>query len=211
MPLVSSQDGARTFGWGDGHARFGRRAPTLTSPPYTELEFPLHLRTRGATREDMIQAVVRSLRQPATRLNTVFFSRANVDVLHMNIRARILERLQVRIDRQSDWDLLAVMRRVYLETASNWPDDVHGEVLRLNDLVVQVCVDIISRNVTRYMTYRSRVPMPDALPGPAEMLTTTPYPTGTPAPLRNLNDPFPRVSTRPKVVIWPTTPPREHL
>ena len=219
MPLVSSLEGTQTFGWGDGLAAFPVQQPVITMPPYTELEFPLYLKPRSEAFEDVIEAVVRSLRQPSTPLNTAFLSRANVDTLHAAVQARIAESMGLSIDRQSDWELLLLMRRVYLETASNWPEDVREEVARLNGLVLQLAVDSVSRNITKYMTYRSSLPLPAPMPNPADMLTGTPYPTGTPAPLPDLNKDYEQGvqafrSTAPPLTsappsVWPTRPPRQ--
>lgn len=187
MPLVSATDGTQTFGWTDGVAGFSTKPPTLTVPPYTEIEFPLYLKPASTAYEDVIAAIQRSLRQPSTPLNAAFFARANVDALQTAIVQRVLEGMGMRIDRQSDWELLLVMRRVYMETSTNWPDDVGEEVARLNALVLQLSAEAVSRNITRYMTYRSSIPMPTALPSPAEMLTSPPFETGTPAPLLDFN------------------------
>lgn len=187
MPLASSQDGSRTYGWTGGMASFPSQPPTLTVPPYTELEFPLYLKPTSEAFQDVVVAVVRSLRQPSTPLNTAFFSRQNVDAVQAAIQAKIAETMGLSIDRQSDWELLLIMRRVYLETANNWPEDLDAEVERLDALVLQISADAVSRNITRYMVYRSRLPMPVPMNNPADMLTAQPYETGTPVPLSDLN------------------------
>lgn len=186
MPLVTSVDGAQTFGM-DAMALFPRDAPTLTTPPWAEQEFPLYLKPKSEAFEDVIQAVVRSLRQPATPLNTAFFSRTNVDALQVAIHERIKEAVGVVLDRQSDWQLLLIMRRVYMETSINWPDDVAQEVARLNGLVFQIAAESVSRNVAAYMEFRSRQAQPVPLPNPADMLVQTPFPSSTPAPPIDLN------------------------
>lgn len=212
MPLVSSLDGTQTYGWLDGLAQFSPVPPSITTPPYSEDQFPLHLKKpRSEAFEDAMVAIARSLRHPPTPLNTAFFARTNVDRLHAAIEARILDGMGLRIDRQSNWELLLVMRQVYLETAANWPDDVDQEVTRLNTLVLQICVDAVSRNITRYLTYRSKIALPVPLPNPAEMLTVPPYQTGTPAPVRDLNATY-EVGMQEFARTLPpmtTTPPRE--
>lgn len=209
MPLVSSPDGTRAFGAMDGVAMFHPQPPTITTPPYTELEFPLPPAT-GAP-EDVVVAALRSLRQPPTPLNAAFFSRQNVDDLHRAIVAGVFDKLGVAIDRQSDVALLGVMRRVYLETANNWPEDVDEELARLNTLTLQVSLDAVSRNVIEYLGFRGRAPQPVAMPKPAEMLTSPPEYRGTAAPLVDLNAQFaaglaPTPTTQP---LWNTTPARE--
>jgi hypothetical protein len=189
MPLVTTLDGTQTFGWSFGAAQFSTLEPTLTTPPYTELEFPLYLKPARVTYPDVIAAVFRSLRQPPTPLNTAFFGKQNVDALQAALRDGIVGTMGLLIERQSDWEMLLLMRRVYLETANNWPDNVDEEVQRLNSMVLLEAGAAVSRNISQYMAYRSTLPMPVEVPDPAESLTTTPFPmdTGTPTPMRNLN------------------------
>ena len=185
--LVTTTEGQQTFGFSHYSAPFPSFPPVITMPPYTEIDFPLYLKPASQKFEDVVAAVVKSLRQPDTPLNTAFFSRQNVDLLQGAIRERMRASLGVVLDRQSDWELLLIMRRVYLESASNWPDDLAAEVDRLNSLVMQISVDAISRNVTSYMTYRNKLEQPVPLPNPADALTMTPYPSGPPVPLPDLN------------------------
>lgn len=187
MVLVSSLEGRQTFGFTHMAAMFPPEPPVITMPPYTELEFPLYLKPVSERFEDVIVAIVKSLRQPDTPLNTAFFAKPNVDMLQQTIQERIQQQLGVLLDRQSDWELLLVMRRVYLETADNWPSNVAQEVYRLNSLVLQISVAAISKNVTAYVTYRNKLPVALPLPNPADMLTSTPFPSGPPMPLPDLN------------------------
>lgn len=186
MPIVSSTDGTQTFGL-SAMAMFPKQDPTITMPPYTELEFPLYLKPTSQRFEDVVEAVFKSLRQPSTPLNVAFFARENVDELHEGVQARIAEGMGLAIDRQSDWELLLIMRRVYLETASNWPDDVDEEVERLNSVVLQLAAESVARNITKYLTFRTNLAQPSPMPNPSEMLIGLGEKTGTPAPLVDLN------------------------
>lgn len=192
MPLVTNLSGTQTFGWSDGHAMFPSQAPTLTTPPFAELTFPLYLKPKSEAYVDVVEAVIRSLGQPPTPLNTAFFARDNVDLLQRAIQSRIAETMGIDIERQSDWQLLLIMRRTYMETANNWPEDVTTEVSRLNTMVLQDSTVAVSQNVAAFMTYQSKLPMPVPLPDPAERLTFPPFETGVPAPLRNLNEEYER-------------------
>lgn len=190
MPLVTSVDGTQTFGWGNGEALFPSTPPLITMPPYMELEFPLYLKPKSQAFEDVIAAILKSLRQPSTPLNAAFFSKANVDLLQTAIIARVVDALGVVIDRQSDWELLLIMRRVYLETANNWPDDVGQEVVRLNNLVFTIATESISRNIVTQTTYRLGLAQTMPLLDPAESLVLPPYLTSEPALLRDVNDTY---------------------
>lgn len=185
--LVTTLEGRQTFGFSHAAAMFPSPPPVITMPPFTEIEFPLYLKPTSERFEDVVAAVMKSLRQPDTPLNTTFFSKANVDALQLAIRERISSSLGVLLDRQSDWELMLIMRRLYMETASNWPEDVGEEVSRLNSMVIQLSVDAISKNVTAYMTYRNKLADALPLPNPADSMTMTPYPSGPPVQLPDLN------------------------
>lgn len=205
MPLVTNLDGSQTFGM-DARALFPKGAPMLTAPPYTEIEFPLYLKPKRDTYEAVYPAVVRSLRQPPTPLNAAFFSKPNVDELQAALAQRVRDGLSLDISRQSDWEMLLLMRRVYMEAATNWPDDVAEEVARLNAMVLALAADAVKHNITKYLTYRVKLEEQAAMPQPADMLTAPPFMTGTPAPLVNLNDAPTRA---PRPILWSTTPPRQ--
>lgn len=192
MPLVTTLDGTQTFGWDRRPAMFPSAAPTLTTPPYTQLEFPLYMRPQSTVYGDVIQAVFKSLRQPPTPLNVAFFSKVNVDRTQEAISDRVAESMGLSIERQSDFELLLIMRRVYMESANNWPDDVPQEVGRLNSMVLVEAVDAVSRNVTRFMSYMTSFPQVLAMADPAELVTSRPLEAGTPAPLRDLNADYER-------------------
>jgi hypothetical protein len=186
MPLVSSLDGTQTFGL-EARAMFPADPPVHTMLPYTELEFPLYLTPTLHTFPHVIDAIMKSLRQPTTPLNSAFFAQSNVDALQSALHARIAEGMGLGIDRQSDWEMLLLMRRVYLESANNWPDKVQEEVWRLNDLVLQLALDAVARKIAQHLTYASDIAPVHPFGSPAEELTSEPYVTGTPAPLLNVN------------------------
>ena len=219
MVLASTLDGTQTLGM-DATALFPSTPPTNITPPYSSQDFPLYLKPTSEAYADVVAAVVRSLRQPSTPLNVAFFSKANVDALQEALRARIAETMGLTLDRQSDWEMLLIMRQVYMDGASNWPDSVEEEVSRLDGQVLQVASRAVSGNVMRYMSYRSHVDMPAPMLRPAEMVTSPAYETGTPAPLPNFNFGFDRqreqemsnmpVSSKDATpALFPTMPPRE--
>jgi hypothetical protein len=71
-----------------------------------------------------------------TSLNEQFFSPQNVDVIQGQIRATVASMVNAQIDRQSDSDLLMVMRSYYLTYAQNMPGNEAQELKELNDRVV---------------------------------------------------------------------------
>ena len=97
----------------------------------------------------------------------LFFSRKNLDALHEAIRYQVFLKSNKRhvIDRQSDTDLVIVMRSMYFEHAKDLSYDIVGQVRQLNVLVLNEVVPKIMREIDMYMTYiddisRNPVPMP---------------------------------------------------
>lgn len=186
MVLFTSIDGTATFGRG-AEALFPSVPPTLTSPPYSDAAFPLYLKPVSEVYEDVIASIFKTLGQPPTPLNTAFFAKDNVDEIQRALVRAVRETLGQLLGRQSDWELLLIMRQVYLDSASNWPEDVAEELVRLNGLVLQISLQAVSSNLTRYMAYRAVAPMAESLPMPAELMTGAPYVTGAPSVPVNQN------------------------
>jgi hypothetical protein len=92
-----------------------------------------------------------------TSLNEQFFSPQNVDVLQEQIRATVGSMVNAQIDRQSDSDLLMVMRSYYLTYAQNIPGNEVQELKELNDRVVAFCSNRIAVEVEAYRYYRKDI------------------------------------------------------
>lgn len=108
-------------------------------------------------------AMLRSIREVPTPLNTAFFGTDNVDAIQRELLAVLKARLGVEISRQSDEQLLIVMRSVYARESSNKNTDVAAEVYRLNGLVLAETVPIVGANLRQHLTYlrdASRLPEP---------------------------------------------------
>lgn len=193
MPLGTSLDGTVTYGLTEGRAAYDPRQSAPTMPPYDEVSFPLPPAAR--TPQDISVAVRRSLGEDDTALNQAFFSPRNLDMLQRALVRRAREKLHARISRQSDSDMLLLMRRVYLETASNPTPygtpkaraKVLAEVARMNELVVHKAEEMVSRNLIRYVLYRRSLAQPKVLPHPAEAARMPRWVRGSPMPPRNLN------------------------
>lgn len=96
-------------------------------------------------------------RHSKTDLNTAFFSPENVDRLQERIQAAVLQMVNGRIDRQSDADLMMVMRSYYLQYAGNNAEQVEEELQLLNDRVVDFCSNRIAVEVEGYRYYRKDI------------------------------------------------------
>lgn len=106
-------------------------------------------------------------RHSDTPLNTVFFSQSNIDNLQSRIAATVKQMVNADIDRQSDSDLLLVMRSYYLQYATNNPGRVSEELEDLNTRVINFCSNRIAVEVEAYRFYRKDImdfPAPIANP-----------------------------------------------
>lgn len=106
-------------------------------------------------------------RHSDTPLNKLFFSQGNVDTLQGQIQSTVQQMINATIDRQSDSDLLLVMRSYYLQYAQNHPDRLAQELAELNLRVVNFCANRIAVEVEAYRSYRKDImdfPAPIANP-----------------------------------------------
>jgi hypothetical protein len=102
-----------------------------------------------------------------TPLNLLFFSQGNVDTLQNTIRDAVRSMIGATIDRQSDVDLMLVMRSYYLQYAKNDPSRVADELAELNERVANFCANRIAVEIEAYRYYRKDImdfPAPIANP-----------------------------------------------
>lgn len=106
-------------------------------------------------------------RHEDTPLNKLFFSQGNIDQLQDAIRVAVRQMVGGDIDRQSDSDLLLIMRSYYLQYAQNVPTRVAEELAELNDRVISFASNRIAVEVEAYRYYRKDIldfPAPIANP-----------------------------------------------
>ncbi len=146
-------------------APWNPRAPLQSSSrPFRGPAEPYHM-TPAPSRAVDTDAVLVSLRQVATPLNTALFSTANADAIQAELRRVILQKTGRAIGRQSDENLLAVMRAIYLQEADFQPRDVRAEVARLNALVLREIVPGVASGVMQHLAYlRDSSTLPEPLP-----------------------------------------------
>lgn len=100
-------------------------------------------------------------------LSDVFFSRQNMDALQDAIRFLVYEKSCKKhvIDRQSETDLVVIMRSVYLEYGEYKPYHIADQVRELNAKVLEYCVPRILQEIKLYLHYRQDI---TTLPVPLE-------------------------------------------
>jgi hypothetical protein len=96
-------------------------------------------------------------RHSDTPLNTLFFGQGNIDTIQGQIQSTVQQMIGATIDRQSDSDLLMVMRSYYLQYAQNNPDRIAQELAELNTRVVNFCANRIAVEVEAYRYYRKDI------------------------------------------------------
>lgn len=96
-------------------------------------------------------------RHSDTPLNKLFFSQGNIDTIQGQIQSTVQQMINATIDRQSDSDLLMVMRSYYLQYAQNEPDRLAQELSDLNNRVVNFCANRIAVEVEAYRYYRKDI------------------------------------------------------
>lgn len=105
----------------------------------------------------------------ANATSLLFMSADNVEALQQALRYQVYVRsLGVHvIDRQSEPELMTVMRSVYLQNGMNTTAPDGGpdlrEVVRLNAIVIDYCVPEILSSLEMYLRYRrdvSELPVP---------------------------------------------------
>ena len=102
-------------------------------------------------------------------LNQLFLSPENIENVQQRIRYEIYKasNQQHIIGRQSERELVIVMRSIYFTYGKNLPTNIKGQIQDLNDLVVQEVVPGILSAIQgdlRYLWDASTQPMPLALP-----------------------------------------------
>jgi hypothetical protein len=100
-------------------------------------------------------------------LNEQFFSQENIDLLQSSIQGAVRQMVGADIGRQSDPDLMIVMRSYYLQYAKNNPNDMREELADLNDRVISFCANRIAVEVEAYRYFRKDIldfPEPIARP-----------------------------------------------
>lgn len=103
--------------------------------------------------------------QEPTKLNKVFFSKDNLDLIQNMIRYRVWLKSDKKyvIDRQSDVEIQVVMRSIFLQHSPNLDQHVTDQIKYLDNLIVEWCVPKIIAEVQQYIGYINdiqKMPMP---------------------------------------------------
>lgn len=89
-----------------------------------------------------------------------FFSDENIAVLQTRLRQAVKTNLGVTISRQSDQEMVQVMRAMYSMHSNPRPHDVRQEVNRLNGIVLAYVVPHVTTNVRAHYGYLRDISSP---------------------------------------------------
>ena len=91
----------------------------------------------------------------STTLSQVFFSEQNIQIIQNGIRAGVYERSngQYLIGPQDCDSLKIIMRSVYLQHAANQPNNITEQIVELNKIVLNYCIQQVYSEAQGYMKY----------------------------------------------------------
>jgi hypothetical protein len=97
--------------------------------------------------------VLRSIGIAPDHISSSFFSRRNIEMLHNMIRFRVYENTSSIIDKQSENDLLLIMRDVYL--SENIRPDLPStpQIVSMNNATLSKAVAIVVSGVRHHSWY----------------------------------------------------------
>lgn len=125
-----------------------------------------HLYKEQRPAKNASEEAVRSIHQE-NKISTLFFSRQNIDYLQEAIRYLVYTKSCNKhiIDKQSEPDLLIIMRAIYLQYAKHLPYKINDQIKQLNTHVLNFAVPQILQEIKQYLYYRKDI---SALPIPMD-------------------------------------------
>jgi hypothetical protein len=113
-----------------------------------------------------------STRLLPTPLTDAFFSDFNREQIHNSIIDSVQAKTGLRIERQNDADLQALMKRVYTNMARDPYSDVRGQVAAMNRQVAKEATATVSTGVLQQLVYLRDISS-NPVPLPAPVSTST--------------------------------------
>ena len=137
--------------------RHGGRVPDILDPAniqFAARPYEMYAHGKSVLGDDARRDLV-GHQHSSTPLNTVFFSKSNIDNLHTEIKRQVSKMSggKYNIGRQNDDDLRIVMRSYYLMFGRNDPTNVSGELSELNSRVIGYCAGKIYSEVDFHQFY----------------------------------------------------------
>ena len=97
--------------------------------------------------------LARSLRQEDTPLNRLFFSDFNISILQRAIRQDFKNKTGISVDEQSQDDLVAIMRAVFVNSSGDHNTAVQEQVKIMNTQVLNTAVEQVGTGVKQFINF----------------------------------------------------------
>jgi len=94
-----------------------------------------------------------STRFRPTPLSNAFFSDFNRETIHNNLISLIKKQTGYTVDKQNDADIQGLMRKVYINMASDEYNNVKDNVSKMNSKVVDEASQMVLTGVLQQITY----------------------------------------------------------
>ena len=89
-----------------------------------------------------------------TKLSDVFYSQSNIDFLQNSMIEGVFKLSNgVKIDKQSEDELLIIMRSIFLQHSKNLNTNIQEQIQVLNVFVLDYCIPNINGNIKQYNGY----------------------------------------------------------
>ena len=97
-----------------------------------------------------------------TPLSKVYFSEDNIDLIQDELKQAVYNKTDNKyvIDRQSDTELIIVMRSIFLQNSNNLPYDIKNQIIQLNRLVLDYCIPNVVSGILSYNGYLKDIANP---------------------------------------------------
>lgn len=100
------------------------------------------------------------IKQSPTPLNCLFFSNENRELIQRGIRQNILNKYKVRVDNQSEENVLVIMRAIFINNAYDDYNNIEAQVRQLNAITIKLATENIITAVAQYYGYIRDVDRP---------------------------------------------------
>lgn len=107
-----------------------------------------------------------------TPLGNAFFSDFNRESIHSALASDVQGKTGYIIDRQSDSDLQAIMKSVYIRMAYDEYQDIRGQVSKMNAAVVSEAARMVMTGILQQLVYIKDISA-NPVPLPAPVSTST--------------------------------------
>jgi hypothetical protein len=137
-----------------GQAQYNGRV-NIVEPPNFNLQCSMQERIAVKNKTTEYRNALYGV-QESTQLSNVYFSSKNIQIVQNGLRAGVYKMSNNKyVIAPQNMDVLKIiMRSVYLQHALNQPDDIAGQVAKLNKYVLEYAVPNVYNEAVGYEKYR---------------------------------------------------------